>query len=260
MLTLKHVDASLKTKLEPLFVNHQRVDFGIDSILQGQSGKQIRIVVDNLHMPEIALLRYGVFGILAGNADHPNAEKLLRFIQLPCAIQPSPAPWINLLQSIYGERIKKIERFSFSHHTIDVDHLKDLISKHPYGNAVIKIDLAIARTMENDDWHKYHLTNYNSPEDLVNYGFANAIKIDGVVASACSAALRCAEGIEMNIITLPAFRNQGLALVVAAQTILQAIGQDLIPHWDAANQPSARLAMRLGYKQVGSYHTHYISA
>jgi RimJ/RimL family protein N-acetyltransferase len=259
MFTLTHVDASMKRKLEPLFANHHGVDFGIPSILEGKSGKQISVVVNDLDTPDIALLRYGVFGILAGNADHTDAEKLLRSIQWPCAIQPSPEPWIRLLQNTYAGNIKEIERFSFSHQQIDVDHLKDLIAKHTYGDAVRKIDLETARYMENDEWNKYHLINYNSPNEFVDYGFGNAIKIDGVVASACSAALRCSEGIELNIITLPAFRNKGLALAVAAHTILQAFEQDLIPHWDAANQQSLRLAMRLGYKQVGSYYTHYIS-
>jgi len=80
------------------------------------------------------------------------------------------------------------------------------------------------------------------------------------LASACSAALRCTRGIEMNIITLPEYRNKGLALVVAAQTIINTMEQQLIPHWDAANEKSANLAIRLGYKSVGSYYTHYIIA
>jgi len=259
MYTLTHVDANLKSKLAPLFANHHRVDFAIPGILEGKSGKQISVVVNDLDTPDIALLRYGIFGILGGNAAHPDAEELLRSAVLPCAMQPSPEPWINLLQKAYAGNIKEIERFSFSHQQINVDHVKDLIVKHAYANAVIKIDLETACSMENDEWNKYHLINYNSPNEFVNDGFANAIKIDGVVASACSAALRCSEGIELNIITLPAFRNKGLALVVAAHTILQAFEQDLIPHWDAANQQSVRLAMRLGYKQVGSYYTHYIS-
>jgi hypothetical protein len=259
MHTLHHICANMNRKLAPLFINHQRVDLGISSILEGQSGKQISVVVNDLETPEMVLLRYGVFGLLGGNADHPDAAKFLRSIHLPCAIQPSPEGWIRLLQMTYAGSIKEIERFSFSRHHINIDHLKDIISKHAYGNSVIKIDLETARDMENDEWNKYHLMNYNSPEDFVKSGFGNAIKLNGVVVSACSAALRCVEGIEMNIITHPAFRNKGLALIVAAHTMLQALEKGLIPHWDAANQPSARLAMRLGYKPAGSYYTHYIT-
>src|SRR5687767_9720512 len=120
MHIIKKVDADMRKKLEPFFYNLHRVDFGIDSILEGQSGKQIRIVVDNPESPGIVLLRYGTFGILAGDAFHPAAETLLRSIELPCAIQPSREAWMNLLQTKYSGHIKRIERFSFSHHQIDL--------------------------------------------------------------------------------------------------------------------------------------------
>lgn len=258
MYTIQKVDADEKEKLAPLFATHHRVDFGINSILEGQTGKQISILVNNLENPEIALLRYGTFGILAGDAAHPAAEALLQSIEFPCAIQPSPEPWINILQKKYEGKVKKIERFSFSHQHINTRNLKELISKHPYGNAVQKIDAATAQSMETHEWNKYHLSNFNSPDDFAANGFAYAIKINGLVASACSAALRCADGIELNIITLPEFRNKGLASVVAACTIIKAIELKLVPHWDASNQQSASLASRLGYTPAGSYYTHYI--
>jgi predicted GNAT family acetyltransferase len=114
--------------------------------------------------------------------------------------------------------------------------------------------------MENEEWHKYHLTNYNSAAEFAANGFAYGVTIDGVLASACSAALRCAQGIELNVITLPEYRNKGLAELVAAATILRAIEQDLIPHWDAANERSGRLAVRLGFRPTGSYFTYYLPA
>lgn len=259
MHVIKKVDAEMRKKLEPFFMNAHRVDFGIESILEGQSGKQISVVVDNRESPAVVLLRYGTFGILAGDASHPAAGALLQSIKLPCAIQPSPDGWMNLLQTKYSGHIKRIERFSFSHQQINLSGLKEIIANHPLGNAVQQIDITLAGDMENQDWNKYHLLNYNSPEDFVQHGFAYGITINGVVASACSAALRCARGIELNIITLPEFRNKGLASVVAAYTIIKAMEQNLIPHWDAANERSAKLAMRLGYKPVDSYYTHYIS-
>ena len=68
MHIIKKVDAEMRKKLEPFFSNAHRVDFGIDSILEGQSGKQISVVVDNPESPGVVLLRYGTFGILAGDA------------------------------------------------------------------------------------------------------------------------------------------------------------------------------------------------
>jgi hypothetical protein len=258
MHIIRKVDEVLRKKLQPLFAEHEKVDFGIDSILEGQSGKQISVVVDDVTNPAVALFRYGTFGILGGDAAHTNAHALVQSINLPCAIQPSPAAWINLLQKNYAEKIKKIERFSFTHQFIDVGDLNRIIKQHSYTNNLHAIDTATAQAMENEEWHKYHLFNYNSAADFAANGFANGVTIDGVLASVCSAALRCAQGIELNIITLPSFRNKGLAELVAAATVVRAIEQHLIPHWDAANERSARLAIRLGYRPTGSYFTYYL--
>lgn len=260
MHIIDKADDVLRKKLKPLFAEHKRVDFGIDSILEGQSGKQISVVVDDVTNPTVALLRYGTFGILGGDATHTNAHALVQAINLPCAIQPSPTAWMNLLQESYSDKIKRTERFSFTHEFINAADMIRIIKQHPYTDNLHTIDTATAHVMENEEWHKYHLTNYNSAAEFAANGFANGVTINGVLASVCSAALHCAQGIEMNIITLPQFRNKGLAEITAAATILSALEHKLIPHWDAANERSARLAMRLGYKPTGSYFTSYLPA
>jgi RimJ/RimL family protein N-acetyltransferase len=260
MHTIHKVDAALKARLVPLFNNHHRVDLGIDSILEGQSGKQIRVVVDDVNDPHVAFIRYGTFGVLAGNATHDNASALIQTIEFPCAIQPSPEPWMKLLQQTYADKIKKTERFSFTNTFIDAAEMNNIIIQHAGSYNLHDIDTATAAAMEKEEWHKYHLTNYDSPGDFAANGFASGITIDGTLASVCSAALRCSYGIELNVITLPQFRNKGLAAIVSAATIKKAIEQKLVPHWDAANERSARLAMRLGFKPAGSYYTHYIPA
>jgi hypothetical protein len=259
MHAIHKVDTTLRKKLEPLFAHHQRVDLGIDSVLEGQSGKQVKVVVDDMTNPGIALIRYGTFGVLGGNASHAAAGELVETIDLPCAMQPCPEPWLNLLQSRYAEKIKRIERFSFTHAFIDTNHLTTIITEHAHSHALHDIDSATAAMMDKHEWHKYHLLNYDSPDDFASNGFASGITVDGQLASVCSAALRCSSGIELNIITLPSFRNKGLAAVVAARTIKKAMASNLMPHWDAANASSARLAERLGYKRAGSYWTWYVA-
>jgi RimJ/RimL family protein N-acetyltransferase len=260
MHIIHKADEALRKKLQPLFAEHDKVDFGIDSILEGQSGKQISVAVDDVTNPAVALLRYGTFGVLGGNALHTNAHALVQSIQLPCAIQPSPDAWMNLLEISYADKIKKTARFSFTHRFIDASELLRIIKQHPYTNNLHEIDEATAQEMEIEEWHKYHLTNYNSAAEFAENSFAHGVNIDGVLASVCSAALRCTQGIELNIITLPQFRNKGLAEIVAAATILKAIEHTLVPHWDAANERSARLAMRLGFRPTGSYFTYYLPA
>lgn len=74
-----------------------------------------------------------------------------------------------------------------------------------------------------------------------------------VVAAACTSALVCSKGIELNIITHPGFRNKGLATIVAARLILDCLDKGIEPHWDAANDTSKNLALKLGYEEKGTY-------
>jgi hypothetical protein len=78
MHTIPKVNTELRKKLQPLFAEHLHVDLGIKSILEGQSGKQIKVVVDDVFNPAIALIRYGTFGVLGGNAFHVDAGKLVQ--------------------------------------------------------------------------------------------------------------------------------------------------------------------------------------
>jgi len=68
-----------------------------------------------------------------------------------------------------------------------------------------------------------------------------------------TAALVCSKGIELNIITDPAFRTKGLATIVAAKLIIDCLEKGWAPHWDAANDACLHLALKLGYKPEGAY-------
>lgn len=111
MHTIQKVDPALGKKLAPLFAGHPFVDFGITSILEGQSGKQIMVVVDDLLNPNIALIRYGTFGVLGGDASHIAAGELMQSIDLPCAIQHIGMPLTTVLPGwqyglVINERVR----------------------------------------------------------------------------------------------------------------------------------------------------------
>ena len=60
-------------------------------------------------------------------------------------------------------------------------------------------------------------------------------------------------GVEVEIDTLPPFRRQGLACACGAALVLQCMQKGLRLHWDAANETSMRLAMRLGFGKPERY-------
>lgn len=60
-------------------------------------------------------------------------------------------------------------------------------------------------------------------------------------------------GIEVEVDTAPAHRGHGYATLAAAKLILTAHQQGKIATWDAANETSAHIAQKLGYRVTCAY-------
>jgi predicted GNAT family acetyltransferase len=54
------------------------------------------------------------------------------------------------------------------------------------------------------------------------------------------------------------YRQKGLATIVSSALILHALDKGYIPHWDAANEISVKLALKLGYTDPFSWEAFYI--
>lgn len=253
LFELKSIPPILLPKLRSLFSQNHQVDLAIPAVLEGQTGPCITIKVDNLIDPVAAQIEHGTFTVFAGSPDKTTAAPFIAALKGPCGIQPSPAQWLEWIKVTWNNRIQVFKRYTFSHHHLEKNKLQALIARHPLKNNIQKIDLAIATRLRNDDWGRYHFLNYHSAAHFIEQSTGYCIMEGDVIAAACTAALVCSKGIEMNIITHPEFRKKGLATIVAASMITDCLEKGLEPHWDAANDISKTLALKLGYKEAGSY-------
>jgi hypothetical protein len=253
LFSLTKIPAALLPAITELFSQHQLVDLAVPAILEGQAGPGITIKVDDLANPSAVQLQQGSFTVFAGSPDKQVATAFIEQLKTPCGIQPSPANWWQWIREAYPERTVIIQRFSFSHHELNREGLQALIDNHPLQHTLRKIDLPAAQLLCHDEWGKYHFMNYHSPEHFMEKSTGYCSMEDGRVAAACTAALVCSKGVELNIITHPDFRKKGLATLVAASLIVDVLEQGLIPHWDAATELSKNLALKLGYTLLGNY-------
>jgi predicted GNAT family acetyltransferase len=56
----------------------------------------------------------------------------------------------------------------------------------------------------------------------------------------------------------PAYREQGRATALGAALLETTLARGKVPHWDAANLESVRLAKKLGYRPAGTYEAHWL--
>lgn len=253
MVTLSQIPPAIRSQIAKLYADHQRVDLSIDSILEGQRGGNIQIIVDDPIDPKVVQIVQASFTSFAGDATSSSAQELVTNLPERCWVQPCPAEWMDLLRRVHGDKLVSSPRYSFLSDSIRPQVLVEIINASAYKSSLERIDLETAREMLMDNLNKYHFMNYVSPEDFIALSFGYCVKVDGQVVAACSAGLVCSKGVEICIITQPEYREQGLATLVAAKFILHCLENNLEPHWDAANPKSVGLAQKLGYKYSDSY-------
>lgn len=254
-ILVKNVNEIDKKIVIELFSAHKKVDISFDSFIQGKMGE---LWTNDLSEPSIAALRQGSFITFAGNAEHPKATEMIEKLPGRTCVMPSPEEWMNLLLKVHGDTLKRRERHSFTSETLNKAHLEGLSLNYAKHVKVRKISTVIVDTIFGTEKHKFHFTNYESVEDFVLNGLGFCAFYDDEIVCVASAALVTKESIEMNLLTIPNFRKQGIAIKVCATLILECLRNRKEPHWDAANTASSNLAKKLGFNYSDSYYVYVI--
>lgn len=233
------------------FYNHPGNVF-IECILDGEFGM---VEVDELPLPNVAMIRYADLVFPGGNEKHPNAVAMIEGIPLDYGIFPATPAWFKKTCEILGPKVISLERFSFTGEALDPSHLREIAAKVPDGYRLAAIDAQIAGmlTTEPLPLSRDHVFNFASVENFLRSGFGYCLLKEGEIVSAASTFAVSKSGIEIQVNTVDSERGRGLAAIVSAALILESMRRRLTAHWDAANQTSARLAQRLGYTSAGTY-------
>ena len=237
-------------EIENLFQEHKWLKTVIHYAFREEKGK---VYVTDLDNPEVAILQIG-FVFLGGNPESSQVPPLFDALPAgPQLIVPN-LDWANRLTEILGDNVKRMPRFGFSHETLDLNHLRTLKEKLPQEFTLERIDLETARTAPRAVAPAIPFF-FGSPEAFIDRGFGYCIKHDGVVVSTAMTAMPFEKEFEIEVDTIdsPDYRRKGLATVVSAALIEHALKQNLVPIWDAANNASKSLALKLGYSNLTPY-------
>jgi RimJ/RimL family protein N-acetyltransferase len=90
---------------------------------------------------------------------------------------------------------------------------------------------------------------------FLQYGFGYALVHDGQVASWCTSEYLSQSQCGLGIETVKAYRNRGLATLVAAACVEHSQQRRLQPHWECnvKNHASRRVAEKVGFTLIGTY-------
>lgn len=229
-------------------------DSMINSFLEGIIGN---LWSDDYNMPQSAAIFIGDFVYLSGKpCSDGELIAMMKQKEDHSVIVPQSDDWYAYLIS-GGLKLKKTTRFytaipesGFSKENLDkiikkIDHLDNAVLK--------KVDEEDYYLLKDCTWENGFVSNFKDYNDYSRNGFGYIIYIDGEIASCTSTFGYYSKGVEIQVATNPKYRQKGLAAICSTAFVAYALEINKIPHWDAGNLFSLRIAQKLGYVADGEY-------
>ncbi len=193
----------------------------------------------------------------AGDADAPGAEELAGHVPadhpaLSLLMVPHDAAWDARIGAAGGARAGRITRWRLHADSLRADFLRPL-SMPPAGYRIRRFDGALYRQALKAEWSRDFVSLYRDEADYLARGIGVAALVDGELVAGASSYFSYDGGIEIQIQTREDHQRRGLARCCGAVLCLLCLERGVEPDWDAANLESRRVALRLGYRDGGSY-------
>ncbi len=215
--------------------------------------------VDSLDSPSAVLWKLKILCALAGDSTSPAAVELIHKIEPRQAVFFCSTDWGVLIRRTWGSRLGSQKRTRLSPDFLDIPYLRVLMKRVPDGFALERMDLDTVRSL--DKRVAMHIPLfYGDSESFYNNGVGFCIKHQGKVVSSASSFAPFTDAFEIEVYTNndPTYRRKGLATAVSAALIVYALEHNIVPHWDAANEESVALALKLGYSNPEPWEVFYL--
>jgi GNAT superfamily N-acetyltransferase len=236
--------------LLPLFKNHRYLRLLLEGLLLEKIGT---VYVNNIEKPSAVLLGRHIVFFLAGNPDDPSVPELLKQIPSQRLIFAPTEKWVKALKEFWGDKLQSYPRAKFSSDNLDIEYMSELQKSLPNELVIKKLTNDTAKKMSQQAMNVIKLT-FASLDDFMKRNFGFCILDDEKIASLALAASPIYDNhFEIHIETDPAYQRRGLAQIICAKLIEYSLNNNLVPHWDADNEPSIKLALKLGFTQPERY-------
>ena len=219
-----------------------------------------RIWVDSIDSPTVARLQLNVLNFICGDSNSVSAKELLQTIE---QLQPLfvPDDWIDFIVKEWGDLLGKQKRTMMSLDSLDINFLRGLRNRLPKEYLLERVDIETARKLDKGV-HRHIAIFFDGTVDFVESGLGFCIKHVDKVISIASTYTPYTNKFEIQVDTIddPTHRRKGLATAVCAALMVYALENNVVPHWDAANDISVQLALKLGYTDPYEWNFFYLKS
>lgn len=219
-------------------------------IAAGLAGRG-RLLVDNPLHPRCAVMTVGDF-LVCGGEPGLSARHLLRVAMssekrewVACGSEA----WLELVAD-FGPVCRHL-RWAFAPEQPKDEHLRSLMAS----SALTFAPLAGTwpTWCRKREWARDFVSCYADDADYARHGLGVLALLQGEPVAGASAYVPYPGGLEVQVQTREDCQGRGYATETAATMIQLAHQAGLAVTWDAANEASARVAEKLGYRSLGAY-------
>ena len=244
----------LRANLIPLFENHEYLHAVSKAILKECLGDAYTNDCEN---PTIALLVHNILAFLVGDENDNSVQELLDKIPSKQLIFVPNEKWAEVIKGFWGDKLRPYPRTKFASDELQIEYMKEIQSKIPQDMKIEKLDVKSINLISEQAKGIIKII-FPSLDDFMNKNFGYCLKYgDAIVSLALAATPIYDNEFEIHIETDPDYQQKGLAMFVCAKLIQYSLENNLIPHWDADNEPSAKLAMKLGFTNPENYNAYF---
>ena len=207
------------------------------------------IVVDSKENPNAAFFYTSPAYFLTGDSAQVDVQALFSNVSEYNWFVVSNEDWSRKLKSYFGDHLKTYPRTLFDSTSLDPVHIRSLISDAPEG---LKIEIIGQNHVQQTTglFYKDVLKQYFVGSDFLETGLGYCVMDGDILAGFAAANFPIRDNvldIYVRLLEEPKYRRKGLGTTLSALLINACLERGIEPVWDAANEISANLALKLGF-------------
>ena len=227
-----------------LFDSHKRMRTVIQSVIELGTGT---VSVDSVENPSVAVMVYPPIILLAGNAFAEESTAYIRSIPQMTPVVCPTAEWEQAFRNVWGSRVLRQKRTMLNPSKLSPESIRSHLEDLPDGFTLERLNGSSVRSLAPE--LIMPIKNFYGVERFIEEGVGFGVRHNDSIVSVAHTAFPFVADFEVQVTTLnrPEYRRKGLATAVASALIEYSLTNGLMPQWDAANDASVNLALKLGY-------------
>jgi hypothetical protein len=251
MLTLKEIPTN---EIRNLITNFNDIKYPfVESVILGNNG-----ILLATSSKKTLIFHQGVYAFITGEFSEQAISCMLKKVSPRCFIMSDNDNCFDFIINKYPKNAQLRERVSMSYQGADFDYYQAIVDTLQHRYSMAKMDYKLIKNISTD-WCRRLLIGFNGIDDFHKRGVGYCVFDNNKIVSGVTSLSLLSNGIEFQLMTHKGYEGQGLAQIVSSKLLQHCLKKNLIPYWEAANEPSRHIAEKLGFAEAFRYKSVFVN-